>query len=402
MKKIFLVFTVLIICLSIAANLPDVYADDKIDGDWFGSIVFRHGDSCPGHWTPIKIHFLQKNNTIEGSIDYPSADAFNRPLEKIALHGDDVRFERTNSSGNRITFQGTRQKNAISGDYFENDNRIGSFQLAHRKSITSVDKPGSGFGKASPTTRIIKSFAGLWQGGVVEGDDWFPIRIYFLEEGNELRVMYEAPKKGVFDLLIHEIHLEAGLIHLKHKTPSGIAIFLQGKMEDGQITGNSYRDATGAGVFQLIRSNSHLTKYQKVPEFEVDLLDNEKTLANADLSGRYYLLDFWATWCPPCVDAMPDLHAAFKKYKDRNFAMISLSLDKNADIVRTFRKNKWQMPWLNAHLKGGFDNRIAKALEVRGVPTMFLVSPDGVILATDSDLAGDGLAKTLDRYLGTK
>ncbi len=137
-----------------------------------------------------------------------------------------------------------------------------------------------------------------------------------------------------------------------------------------------------------------------IPQFQVKLLDSGEVFSNQNLRGKFYLLDFWATWCTPCVEEMPNLHKAYAQFKDRNFQILSFSLDSKPEAVQEFRKTtEWKMPWLHAFLPKAFDNEVAKAFEVQGIPRPILVSPEGIILAIDSQLRGDNLFKTLKKFL---
>ncbi len=136
-----------------------------------------------------------------------------------------------------------------------------------------------------------------------------------------------------------------------------------------------------------------------VPDFEVTLLHSDKTVSNKSLLGGYYMIDFWAVWCGPCRGEMPGLDKAYKKFKDKNFMVLSLSFDAKESDIDTYRKETWPMPWMHSFLKGGFRNPISKRFEVRGIPKPILVGPDGKIVATEMDLRGENLEKTLAKYL---
>ncbi|MDZ7271595.1 MAG: TlpA family protein disulfide reductase [candidate division KSB1 bacterium] len=137
-----------------------------------------------------------------------------------------------------------------------------------------------------------------------------------------------------------------------------------------------------------------------VPDFSVQLMDTGQPLTNRDLLGKFYLLDFWATWCGPCVGEMPHLHDAYERFKEKGFVILSLSLDRAPEDVANFRQKRYTMPWLHSYLAGGFQNEVAQAFEVLGVPKAILVGPDGIIVATEGELRGPALSATLGRYLG--
>ena len=137
-----------------------------------------------------------------------------------------------------------------------------------------------------------------------------------------------------------------------------------------------------------------IRKGNPVPEFSITRLDGTP-FTNENLEGHYTLIDFWATWCHPCVGEMPHLHEAWKKYHGKGFQILSLSLDRSPDDIARFRK-KWPMPWAHAYLEKGFGNPIVKMFEVNGIPTPILVGPDGTIVATAPATRGEQLMATLD------
>lgn len=138
-----------------------------------------------------------------------------------------------------------------------------------------------------------------------------------------------------------------------------------------------------------------------VVDFELALLDGSGTISNKSLLGSYYLIDFWATWCGPCVREMPSMHAAYEKFKGRKgFNILSISMDASKNQIAPFRAKKWKMPWKHAFIDGIFDAELARRFEVAGIPKPILVDPSGRIVAMEEDLRGENLEKTLERFLG--
>jgi len=152
---------------------------------------------------------------------------------------------------------------------------------------------------------------------------------------------------------------------------------------------------------QLVRLNpdKRIVAGKPVPDFEVKLMDNHETISNKSLLGTFYLIDFWAVWCAPCVQEMENLHAVHEKFKNRNFSILSLSLDHKQEDVDKFRQEKWQMPWLNAFIEKGFKSELVKKFEVFGIPKAILVGADGRILEEGETLRGENLERSLSKYL---
>ena len=138
------------------------------------------------------------------------------------------------------------------------------------------------------------------------------------------------------------------------------------------------------------------------PAFSLKALGDPTTTYTLDtFKGKYVLIDFWATWCPPCRAEMPSMHAAWARFKTKPFEILSLSFDRRVEHIAPFRKQAaTPMPWKHAFIEGGFQNPVADAYGVKGIPKPLLVGPDGKIVASGAQLRGENLEKTLETFLG--
>ncbi len=148
-------------------------------------------------------------------------------------------------------------------------------------------------------------------------------------------------------------------------------------------------------------AQADLAKGNPVPDFQATSIDDPALIYSpATLKGKVYLVDFWASWCAPCVKALPHLQEVYNSYKDKGFIIVSLSMDQSQEAVSAFRKRKYPMPWFNAYLKDGLENSIAKSFNVSGLPAAFLIDKNGKIIATNKELEGDKLDKLVEAELG--
>ena len=116
----------------------------------------------------------------------------------------------------------------------------------------------------------------------------------------------------------------------------------------------------------------------------------------SDFRGKYVLLDFWASWCPPCRRENPNVVKAFNEYKDKNFTIIGISLDKD--------KSKWlkaiaddNLTWTHLSDLKYWDSEIPALYGVRGIPANVLLDPDGVIVA--KNITGEDLHQKLKEVI---
>lgn len=112
--------------------------------------------------------------------------------------------------------------------------------------------------------------------------------------------------------------------------------------------------------------------------------------------GRYVLVDFWAGWCPDCRRENPNLVAAWNKYRDKNFDILGVSLDRDKETwLSAIRRDG--LGWKQVSDLNYWDTAPAIAYAVRWVPMSFLIDPNGVILAVG--LEGEALHQKLQELL---
>jgi thiol-disulfide isomerase/thioredoxin len=103
----------------------------------------------------------------------------------------------------------------------------------------------------------------------------------------------------------------------------------------------------------------------------------------ASLRGKVVLIDFWATWCKPCMKEAPDVVAAYQKYHDKGFEVIGISLDKDEFTMRTVAQEKG-MTWPQYFDGQGWQNAMSSKFHIREIPTMWLVNKAGIVATTQA------------------
>ena len=114
---------------------------------------------------------------------------------------------------------------------------------------------------------------------------------------------------------------------------------------------------------------------KSAPPFSLKNVMTGEIVSLEALSGKVVLLDFWATWCGPCKEAIPHVAEISRTYKDQNVLAISIDLKEDDDTVKKFAQNN-QMNWIVVIDR---DGGVAKKYEVTAIPTVFLVDQNGVL-----------------------
>ncbi|MEE8483170.1 MAG: redoxin domain-containing protein [Nitrospinota bacterium] len=112
------------------------------------------------------------------------------------------------------------------------------------------------------------------------------------------------------------------------------------------------------------------------PEVVLEKLEGGK-IPLKDYRGKWVFINFWATWCPPCIKEMPAMEGFYNKFKKHNLVMLAVSIDKKKELVVEFVK-KYNLTF---EIFIDSETKVAKQFGVKGIPATFILNPQGEIVS---------------------
>jgi peroxiredoxin len=171
---------------------------------------------------------------------------------------------------------------------------------------------------------------------------------------------------------------------------------LKSGFKNTEFVANLEKQEAAAAVAKKIQDE--LVVGTKFPDFnEQDI--NGKSISVANYKGKVVLVDFWATWCGPCVGELPNVLKTYAAHHAQGFEIIGVSLDEDKQKLESFIKQN-DMSWQQFFDGNGWNNKLAVKYGVQSIPATFLLNGEGKIIG--KDLRGEALEQAVASALANQ
>ena len=216
-----------------------------------------------------------------------------------------------------------------------------------------------------------------------------------------------APDLKAMDALLakHKGEKADDVVQILYMKATLYSQVLENEAKGDELLEQLERDFPDSKQAGMIKSQAAVKKIQaslkvgsKFPDFaEKDT--GGKPFSVASQKGRVVLIDFWATWCGPCVAELPNVLKSYEKHHAKGFEILGISLDKDQKKLDAFTKTK-HMTWPQFFDGQGWQNKLAQEYGINSIPATYLLDGQGNIIG--KNLRGEELEAAVAKALAKK
>lgn len=371
-----------------------LYASDIV-GNFYGNEISKNIDSFPGHFEDTVAYYQRISKAKDNSILVLAGKSAGQPWE--------IYIDRNNDNSitpdEYILTESDKEQNWKGTIYFDKviDGELKEDSIDTE--ITSYPEPPNGYASSNrkKAPSLSYSFPAETRKAIInKGSDtlglyvWSMSGMLFTEQA-EFLIDFDRDNVLQMGSGTNEI-ISTGLNRM-NRFYQYASFELEGKMYE-------IADMDQHGRWLRIRPSFESKKERpvaiekgvKVPEWNTKTTDGEE-IDFENYLGKYVLLDFWGSWCGPCIVEIPFLKNAYETYGGNEFEIIGFAFDTPKNVKESI--NKYGISWPQAVDEGD----IKELFNIKGYPYQILVNPDGIIVETGRQLRGQKLEITLEKYL---
>lgn len=236
-----------------------------------------------------------------------------------------------------------------------------------------------------------------------------------MQLNDEIDAAFEAAEKRGYDVPALRAKLTAFLAKYPDDPGAGRAVnnfFYYAEsagLEQAKAEWAAFANSPNAGVREAAAQKLALAELIKAPIAMQFTAADGREVDVAKLRGKVVLIDFWATWCGPCLEEIPNVVATYEQYHAQGFEIVGISFDQAPDAAHPARRQRTaeqvlaftrehKMPWPQFYDGSYWENPYGKQYGVRGIPAMFLLDQQGRVVSTNA--RGKKLEQEVKRLLG--
>ena len=272
-------------------------------------------------------------------------------------------------------------------DYYQNSPDSETGKMALERAFFMWGNLGA-YDRYTEVTENLSYDSDIWNIAMLTGHN-----VYYLAEGKSIEDFVDFVQQ-IKDKLTHPESKSQALFYLAryYNREGETDKMIEAAREIIEINANDFFVNTALG-FQL--EAEKLGIGSPAPNFKAQTIQGQ-TLSLAEHKGKVVILEFWATWCGPCLPDIPHLKTLYSTYAEDELQIIGVSLDTDSEKLRSFIA-KEEMHWPQIIQPNQYDDEITSKYNIYIIPRSFIIGRDGKIVA--KNLRGEELEKEIAKFV---